>query len=191
MRDQTFEVKVQLYISNQRFIPDFSQPSEGAVQVIECSVFLKLLLKTPPSPSFSPTRQLKFQTGFIPLPVLPFLYYQRFPFRRQIWGEPLIALTALNSPLADKGIDQPLTATMIIPSPSSWLGDRCTQLLSKWSSNQVHRVVSVQPLSCTDLHTAKQKEVLCTFSKTMISREKETLVQHLTQERRKCKQHKE
>lgn len=107
--------------------------------------FLKLLLKTLPSPNFSPTWQLKFQTGFIPLPVLPLLHYQRFPFRRQIWGKLLIALTALNSPLADKGIDQPLTTTMIVPSPSSWMGDGCSQHLSKWSSNEVHGVVVYSP----------------------------------------------
>lgn len=68
--------------------------------------FLKLLLKTLPNPNFSPTWKLKVQTGYIPLSVLPFLHCQRFPFRRQIWGEPLITLAVLNSPLADKGIDQ-------------------------------------------------------------------------------------
>lgn len=61
---------------------------------------LELLLKTPPNPNFNLTCKLEAQTGFIPLPVLPFLHYQRFPFRRKIWGEPLRTLTALNSPLA-------------------------------------------------------------------------------------------
>lgn len=122
------------------------------------------------NPIFSPRWKMKVQTGFMPLEVLPVLHYQRFPFRRQIWGEPLITLTALNSPLADKGIDQPLTTTMIILPPSSWMGDRYTQHLSKWSSNQVHRAVSVQPFSCTALHTAKQKEILCTFPKTIVEK---------------------
>lgn len=148
-------------------------------------LFLKLLLKKSPNPNFSPKWKLRVQTGFVPLPVLPFLHCQRSPCRRQIWGEPLITLIAVNSLLADKGIDQPLTAAMIIPSPSRWMGDRCTQHLSKRSSYEVHRVVSVQPLSCTALHTAKQKEILCNFPKTMITREKERhLVQQLTQERK-------
>lgn len=40
IHDETFEVKVQLYIYNQRFNADFSQPWKGAIPGTECSVFL-------------------------------------------------------------------------------------------------------------------------------------------------------
>lgn len=72
---------------------------------------------------------------------------------------------------------------MIIHSLSSWMGDRYTQRLLEQSSNQVHSIVSVQPLSCTALSSVKQKEILQTFWKIMFRKEKERhLVQQLNLE---------
>lgn len=53
--DQTFEVKVQLYISNQRCKADFSRPLEGAVPVTQCFVFLvKTFAEDSPQPQLLP-----------------------------------------------------------------------------------------------------------------------------------------
>lgn len=54
-----------------------------------------------------------YATGSFASLALPEIPFQKADLRRTSYN------SALNSPLADKGIDQPLTTTMIILSPSS------------------------------------------------------------------------